>query len=95
MLKSNGVLMPTEFSTFSNNSRSVLILLNNNFEHKLERVQTCQNGNNIILDIKIHGGAGGGGGGSGGGEDNTCYLYGQNDDKPVFQQYSRKLYGIR
>ena len=43
------------FSTFSNNSHGVMVLLNNNFEHTVERVQTDQNGNYIILDIAIQG----------------------------------------
>ena len=40
-------------STFSNNSRGVMVLLNDNFEHTVERVQTDQNSNYIILDIAI------------------------------------------
>ena len=41
------------FSCFNNNSRGVMILLNNNFEHKVERVNSDVNGNYIILDINI------------------------------------------
>ena len=61
------------FSTFSNNSRhgGVMFLLNNNFEHTEERVQTYQNGNYIILDIAIQGK-----------RITLANLYGPNDDKP-------------
>ena len=61
------------FNTFSNNSRGVMVLLNNNFEHTVERVQTDQNGNYIILDIAIQGK-----------RITLANLYGPNDDKPQF-----------
>ena len=32
-----------------------MILMNNNFEYKVERVKTDKNGNNIILDINVQG----------------------------------------
>ena len=45
------------FSSFTNSSRGVMILMNNNFEYKVERVKTDKNGNYIIhvLDIIIQG----------------------------------------
>ena len=32
-----------------------MLLMNNNFEYKVERVKTVKNGNNIILDVNIRG----------------------------------------
>ena len=32
-----------------------MILMNNNFEYKVERVKTDKNGNYIILDVNIQG----------------------------------------
>ena len=60
-------------SPFRNNSRGVMILINNNFEYKVERVETDPNGNFIILDIKM--------------QDKRftlVNLYGPNEDKPQF-----------
>ena len=60
-------------SPFRNNSRGVMILINNNFEYKAERVETDPNGNFIILDIKM--------------QDKRftlVYLYGPNEDKPQY-----------
>ena len=50
-----------------------MILLNNNFEHKVEGVQTHQNCNYIILDITIQGK-----------RLTLVTLYCPNDDKPQF-----------
>ena len=50
-----------------------MILTNNNFEYKVERVETNPNGNFIILDIKM--------------QDKRFTLvniYGPNEDKPQF-----------
>lgn len=41
------------FSSYTTNSRGVMVLINNNFEQKVERVKTDKNGNFIILDMKI------------------------------------------
>ena len=43
------------FSCFNNSSRGVTILLLNNFEHKVERVNSDVNGNYIILETNIEG----------------------------------------
>ena len=43
------------FSSYTLNSRGVMVLLNNNFEQKVERVKTDKNGNFIILDIVVQG----------------------------------------
>ena len=43
------------FSSYTSNSRDVMVLLNNNFEQKVERVKTDKNGNFIILDIVVQG----------------------------------------
>ena len=61
------------FNTFTNNSSGVMNLLNNNFEHKVEGLQTDQNGNYIILDITIQWK-----------RLTLVSLYGLNDDKPHF-----------
>ena len=36
------------FSSFTNSSRGVMILINNNFEFKVEGVKTDKNGNYIL-----------------------------------------------
>ena len=56
-----------------------MVLLNNNFEHTEERVQTGQNGNYIILDIAVQGK-----------RITLANLYGPNDDKPKFFNNSRE-----
>ena len=43
------------FSCLNNSSRGVMVLLNNNFEHKVERVNSDVNCNYIILDLNIDG----------------------------------------
>ena len=40
---------------FTRNSRGVMVLLNNNFEHKVERVKTDKGGNFIIIEINTQG----------------------------------------
>ena len=40
------------FSNFASNSRGVAILLNNNFESKVQRVEKDDSGNFLILDIQ-------------------------------------------
>ena len=49
-----------------------MFLLNNNFEHTVERAQTDQNGNYIILDIAIQGKW-----------ITLANLYGRNADEPI------------
>ena len=61
------------FSSFTNISRGVMILMNNNFEYKVERVKTDKNGNYIILDIIIQGK-----------RITLVNLYGPNQDNPNF-----------
>ena len=73
--------MGFDFSTFSNNSRGVMVLLDNNFEHTVERVQTDQNGNYIILDIAIQGK-----------RITLANLYGPNDDKKKVREKSRECH---
>ena len=61
------------FSNFASNSRGVAVLLNNNFECKVQRVEKDDNGNMLILDIQI--------------EDSIITLiniYGPNRDDPEF-----------
>ena len=58
-------------SCFNSSSRGVMILLNNNFEYKVEKGITATNGNYIILDINIEGNM-----------FTLINLYGPNDDKP-------------
>ena len=60
-------------SPFRNTSCGVMILINNNFEYKVRRVETDLNGTFIILDIKM--------------QDKRftlVNLYGPNKDKPQF-----------
>ena len=42
------------FSCFNSSRCGVMVLLNNNFEYKEEKVISDTNGNFIILDIKIY-----------------------------------------
>ena len=67
------------FSCFNNSSRGVMVLLNNNFKHKVERVNSDVNGNYIILDINIEGQ-----------KFTLVNLYGPNDDKPKFYKEIRQ-----
>lgn len=63
------------FSSYTTNSRGVMILINNNFEQKVNRVKIDKNGNYIILDITI--------------EDQKITLvnlYGPNNDNPQFYE---------
>lgn len=43
------------FSSYTSNSRGVMVLLNNNFEHKVERVKTDRGANFIIIEINTQG----------------------------------------
>ena len=62
-------------------SRGVLILLNNNFEHKVEKTNSDVNGKCIILDINIES------------EKFTLInLYGPNDGKQKFYKELRQKY---
>ena len=63
------------FSSYTTNSRGVMVLLNNTFEHKVNRVKTDKNGNFIILELNIDG------------KNITLVnLYGPNEDKPEFYE---------
>ena len=70
------------FSCYNSSSRGVLILLNNNFEHKVEKVKSDPNENYIILDINIDGK-----------KFTLVNLYGPNDDKPKF--YKELMQGYK
>ena len=61
------------FSSFTNSSRGVMILINNNFEFKVEGVKTDKNGNYILLDITIQGK-----------RITLVNIYGPNEDNPNF-----------
>lgn len=68
-------------SSFSRNSRGVMVLMNNNFEHKVERVKIDPNGNFVILDLNIEG------------KNITLVnLYGPNEDKPQFYNNLKQKY---
>ena len=69
------------FSCFNSSSRGVLILLNNYFEYKVEKINSDVNGNYIILDINIEGK-----------KFTLINLYGPNDDKPKFYKELRQKY---
>lgn len=60
-------------SAYSNNSRGVMILINNNFQCQVGRVLLDPNGNFVILELNIQG------------ENLTlASIYGPNEDKPTF-----------
>lgn len=63
------------FSSYSTNSRGVMVLINNNFEQKVNRVKSNKNGNFIILDMEIEGK-----------KITLVSLYGPNDDSPQFYE---------
>ena len=69
------------FSCFISSSRGVLILPNNNFEYKVEKINSDVNGKYIILDINIEGK-----------KFTLINLYGSNDDKPKFYKELRQKY---
>ena len=69
------------FSCFNSSSQGVLILLNNNFEYKGEKINLNVNGNYIILDINIEGK-----------KFTLINLYGPKDDKPKFYKELRQRY---
>ena len=71
------------FSSFTNSSRGVMILMNNNFEYKVERVKTDKNGNYIILDIIIQGK-----------RITLVNLYGPNQDNPNFYTNIKAAYSV-
>ena len=72
------------FSSFNSSSRGVMILLNNSFEHKVEKVISGVNGNYLILDINIEGIS-----------FILVNIYGPNEDKPKFYSELRKKYKSR
>ena len=63
------------FSSYTTNSRGVMILINNNFEQKVNRIKTDKNGNYIILDMTIEGK-----------KITLVCLYGPNEDNPHFYE---------
>ena len=69
------------FSSYTTNSRGVMTLINNNFEQKVKRIKTDENGNFMILDMVI--------------EDKEVTLvniYGPNNDNPQFyEQMKQKI----
>ena len=69
------------FSCLNSSSRGVMILLNNNFEYKVEKVISDINGNYIILDINIEGT-----------KFTLINLYGPNNYKPNFYKELRRKY---
>ena len=69
------------FSSFNSSSRGVMILLNNNFEHKVEKVISDVNGNYLILDINIEGIS-----------FILVNIYGPNEDEPKIYSELRKKY---
>ena len=69
------------FSSFNSSSRGVMILINNNFEYKVEKVISDINGNYVILDINIEGK-----------KFTLINLYGPNNDKPKFYKELRQKY---
>ena len=63
------------FSSYTTNSRGVMILINNNSEQKVSRIKTDKNGNFIILDMTIEGK-----------KITLVCLYGSNEDNPHFYE---------
>ena len=67
-------------SPYKRNSRGVVVLINNTFEHEIGRIKKDPNGNFIIIELTILGK-----------KITLVNLYGPNDDKPQFyntiQQY--------
>ena len=67
-------------SPYKSNSRGVMVLINNTFEHEIGRIKKDPNGNFIIIELTILGK-----------KITLVNLYGPNDDKPQFyntiQQY--------
>ena len=61
------------FSSFTSNKRGVMVLINNNFDQKVESIKTDPSGNFIILDMSIQGK-----------KVTLVNLYGPNEDKPQF-----------
>ena len=62
-------------------NRGVVILMNNNFEHTVEKVKADQSGNYIILEIDIQGK-----------KITLVNLYGSNEDKPQFDNRLKQKY---
>ena len=58
-------------SSFTSNSRGVMILINNNFDQKVNRVKIDKNDNFLILNMTIEGK-----------EITLVNLYGPNEDRP-------------
>ena len=63
------------FSSYTTTSRGVMILINNNFDHKVNRIKTDKTGNYIILDMDIQGK-----------EITLVNIYGPNEDNPHFYE---------
>ena len=63
------------FSSYTTTSRGVMILITNNFDHKVNRIKTDKNGNYIILDMDIQGK-----------QITLVNTYGPNEDNPQFYE---------
>ena len=63
------------FSSYTTNSRGVMILINNNFDQKVKRVKIDKNGNFLILNMTIEGK-----------EITFVNLYGPSEDRPQFDE---------
>ena len=67
------------FNSFNSQSRGTAILLNNNFEHKVNKIKADREGNKIILDINFLG------------KNVTLInIYGPNRDCPAFYEQIRQ-----
>ena len=63
------------FSSYTSNSRGVMVLINNNFDQKVNKVKIDKNGNFLILNMTIEGK-----------EITLVNLYGPNEDRPQFYE---------
>ena len=63
------------FSSYTNMSRGVMVLMNNNFEQKVKRIKTDKNGDYIILDMVVQDK-----------EFTLVNLYGPNNDNSQFYE---------
>ena len=63
------------FSSYITTSRGIMILIYNNFDHKVNRIKTDKNGNYIILDMDIQGK-----------QITLVNIYGPNEHNPHFYE---------
>ena len=68
------------FSSYTNMSRGLMILMNNNFEQRVTKVKTDMNGNYIILNMELQGK-----------KLILVNLYGPNEDNPQFYKNVFKI----